>query len=330
MITELARTGFGFDPERPLRTVISGPLYHSAPNFYGLYAVRAGALAILQPRFEAEELLRLIEQHRITHLHMVPTMFVRLLRLPEAVRRRYDVSSLEFVVHGAAPCGMHVKQAMIDWWGPVIHEYYGATETGLVTLHTAEEALRKPGTVGQPLPGVAVRIYDDAGRVLPSSEIGEVYSRREGGVDFTYHGMPEKRQEIERDGFVTLGDVGYLDDDGYLFLCDRKRDMVISGGANIYPAEIETTLLMHAGVRDCAVFGIPHEEFGEELCAYVEPEPGAALDEAGVRAFLAERLADYKVPRVIRFETALPREDSGKIMKRKLRDPYWEATGRRI
>ena len=330
MITELARTGFGFDPERPLRTVISGPLYHSAPNFYGLYAVRAGALAILQPRFEAEELLRLIEQHRITHLHMVPTMFVRLLRLPEAVRRRYDVSSLEFVVHGAAPCGMHVKQAMIDWWGPVIHEYYGATETGLVTLHTAEEALRKPGTVGQPLPGVAVRIYDDAGRVLPSSEIGEVYSRREGGVDFTYHGMPEKRQEIERDGFVTLGDVGYLDDDGYLFLCDRKRDMVISGGANIYPAEIETTLLMHAGVRDCAVFGIPHEEFGEELCAYVEPEPGAALDEAGVRAFLAERLADFKVPRLIRFETGLPREDSGKIMKRKLRDPYWEGTGRRI
>jgi long-chain acyl-CoA synthetase len=330
MVAELARVGFGFDPERPLRTIISGPLYHSAPNFYGLYAVRVGALAILQPRFEAEELLRLIEQYRITHLHMVPTMFVRLLRLPEAVRRRYDLSSLEFVVHGAAPCAMHVKQAMIEWWGPVIHEYYGATETGLVTLHTAEEALRKPGTVGQPLPGVTVRIYDDAGRILPPGEIGEVYSRREGGVDFTYHGMPQKRQDIERDGSVTLGDVGYLDGDGYLFLCDRKNDMVISGGVNIYPAEIETTLLMHAGVRDCAVFGIPHEEFGEALCAYVEPEPGATLDEAAVRTFLAERLADFKVPRTIRFDTALPREDSGKIMKRKLRDPYWAATGRRI
>jgi long-chain acyl-CoA synthetase len=330
MVAELARVGFGFDPERPLRTIISGPLYHSAPNFYGLYAVRAGALAILQPRFEADELLRLIEQYRITHLHMVPTMFVRLLRLPEAVRRRYDLSSLEFVVHGAAPCAMHVKRAMIEWWGPVIREYYGATETGLVTLHTAEEALRKPGTVGQPLPRVTVRIYDDAGRVLPPGEIGEIYSWREGGVDFTYHGTPEKRQEIERDGFVTLGDVGYLDEDGYLFLCDRKRDMVISAGVNIYPAEIEATLLALAGVRDCAVFGIPHEEFGEALCAYVEPEPGATLDEAAVRAFLSEQLADFKVPRTIRFETGLSREDSGKIMKRKLRDPYWEATGRRI
>jgi long-chain acyl-CoA synthetase len=142
--------------------------------------------------------------------------------------------------------------------------------------------------------------------------------------------MPQKRQDIERDGLVTLGDVGYLDEDGYLFLCDRKNDMVISGGANIYPAEIEMTLLLLSGVRDCAVFGIPHEDFGEALCAYVEPESGAALDEAAVRAFLSERLADFKVPRVIRFETGLPREDSGKIMKRKLRDPYWEATGRRI
>ena len=195
---------------------------------------------------------------------------------------------------------------------------------------TAEEALRKPGTVGQPLPGVTVRIYDDAGRILPTGEIGEVYSRREGGVDFTYHGMPKKRQDIERDGLVTLGDVGYLDEDGYLFLCDRKNDMVISGGVNIYPAEIEMTLLLLSGVRDSAVFGIPHEDFGEALCAYVEPEPGAALDEAAVRTFLAERLADFKVPRVIHFETGLPREDSGKIMKRKLRDPYWEATGRRI
>jgi long-chain acyl-CoA synthetase len=330
MVAELARVGFGFDPERPLRTIITGPLYHSAPNFYGLYAVRVGALAILQPRFEAEELLRLIEQYRITHLHMVPTMFVRLLRLPEAVRRRYDLSSLEFVVHGAAPCAMHVKRAMIAWWGPVIREYYGATETGLVTLHTAEEALRKPGTVGQPLPRVTVRIYDDAGRLLPPGDIGEVYSRREGGVDFTYHGMPEKRRDIERDGFVTLGDVGYLDEDGYLFLCDRRNDMVISAGVNIYPAEIEATLLALAGVRDCAVFGIPHEEFGETLCAYIEPESGATLDEAAVRAFLSEQLADFKVPRTIRFDTALPREDSGKIMKRKLRDPYWEATGRQI
>ena len=327
----VAREVLGFVPGRPVRTVITGPLYHAAPNFYGLHAVREGALAILQPRFDPEEMLRLIEQYRIIHLHIVPTMFVRLLHLPEAARRRYDLSSLERVVHGAAPCPMHVKQAMIDWWGPVITEYYGGTETGFVTFHTAEEALRKPGTVGRPISGVTIRVYDDAGRVLPPGEIGEVYSRLEAGeVDFTYHGLDAQRREIERDGLVSLGDVGYLDEDGYLFLCDRKRDMVISGGVNIYPAEIEAVLLALPGVRDCAVFGIPHEVYGEALCAYLEPEEGAALSEAAVRAFLADRLAGFKVPRVIRFETGLPREDSGKIMKRKLRDPYWEATGRRI
>jgi long-chain acyl-CoA synthetase len=273
----------------------------------------------------------LVDEYRITHLHVVPTMFVRLLHLPEDVRKRYDVSSLVRVVHGAAPCPMHVKRAMIDWWGPVVTEYYGGTETGFVTFHTAEEALRKPGTVGRPLPGVTIKVFDDNGRELAPGEIGEVYSwLTAGNLNFTYHGLPEQRAAIERDGVVSIGDVGYLDEEGYLFLCDRKRDMVISGGVNIYPAEIEAALLALSGVRDCAVFGIPHEEFGEELCAYVEPEPGAALDEGLVRAHLSERLADFKVPRVIRFEVGLPREDSGKIMKRKLRDAYWEAAGRRI
>jgi long-chain acyl-CoA synthetase len=330
IIAMFAREVLGFVPGRPFRTVITGPLYHSAPNFYGLLAVREGALAILQPRFDPEELLRLIEQYRITHLHTVPTMFVRLLHLPEAVRRRYDVSSLERVVHGAAPCPLHVKRAMIDWWGPVIAEYYGGTETGFVTSHTTEEALRKPGTVGRALPGVTVRVYDDDGRELSPGEIGEVYTWIEGASDFTYHGMPERRREIERDGLISIGDVGYLDADGYLFLCDRKRDMVISAGVNIYPAEIEAALLALPGVRDCAVFGIPHEELGETLCAHIEPEADAALDDAAVRSFLAGRLADYKVPRLIHFATDLPREDSGKIMKRLLRDPYWEGTGRRI
>lgn len=325
-----AREVLDLAPDRPVRTVITGPLYHSAPNFHGLYAVRAGALAVLQPRFDAEELLRLVARHRITHLHMVPTMFVRLLRLPESVRRRYDLSSLEWVVHGAAPCPPYVKRAMIDWWGPAIREYYGGTEIGFATWHTAAEALLKPGTVGRPLSGVTVRIYDEAGRALPPGEIGEIYVRHADASDFTYHGMPDKRREVERDGLISLGDVGYLDEDGYLFLCDRKRDMVISGGANIYPAEIEAVLLALPGVRDCAVFGIPHEEFGEAVCAHIESEPGAALDEATVRAFLGERLADFKVPRVIRFESGLPREDSGKILKRKLRDPYWQASGRRI
>jgi long-chain acyl-CoA synthetase len=326
----LAREALGLDPARPIRTVITGPLYHAAPNFYGLFAVREGALAVLQPRFGAEELLRLIEHYRITHLHMVPTMFVRLLRLPEATRRRYDLSSLESVVHGAAPCPTHIKEAMIDWWGPVVGEYYGGTETGFVTFHTAAEAARKPGTVGRPLTGVTLRIHDDAGRELPPGEIGEIYCSLDGAADFTYHGLPYKRREIERDGLVTLGDVGYLDADGYLFLCDRKRDMVISGGVNIYPAEIEAALLALPGVHDCAVFGIPDDEFGESLCCCIEAETGAALGEAEVRAFLGERLASFKVPQTIRFERELPREDSGKIIKRRLRDPYWTAVGRRI
>jgi long-chain acyl-CoA synthetase len=330
LFAAMARDVFGIAPDRVVRTVITGPLYHSAPNAYGLYAVRMGGLAVLQPRFDAEELLRLVEQYRITHLHMVPTMFVRLLRLPEDVKRRYDLSSLEWVIHGAAPCPADVKQAMIGWWGPVIYEYYGATETGIATFHTSEEALRKPGTVGRPPPGGTVRIYGADGQVLPAGEVGEIYLWLEGFPDFTYHGQDEKRREVGRDGLVTLGDVGYLDEDGYLFICDRARDMVISGGINIYPAEIEAALLAMPGVRDCAVFGIPDEEFGEKLCAHIEPDSAARLDSAEVEAFLRGRLADFKVPRSIAFDAALPREDSGKIMKRKLREPYWVNAGRRI
>ena len=321
---------FGIVPDRALRTVITGPLYHSAPNAYGLYAVRMGGLAVLQPRFAAEELLCLIEQYRITHLHMVPTMFVRLLRLPDNVKQKYDLSSLQWVIHGAAPCPVDVKEAMIEWWGPVIYEYYGATETGIATFHTSDEALRKPGTVGRPLPGGTVRIYGADGGILPAGEVGEIYLWQAGFPDFTYHGQDKKRREVGRDGLVTLGDVGYLDRDGYLFICDRARDMVISGGVNIYPAEIEMALLAMPGVHDCAVFGIPDAEFGEKLCAHIEPDPTAPLGAAEVTAFLRGRLADFKVPQVIKFETALPREDSGKIIKRKLRDPYWTQTGRRI
>ncbi len=196
---------------------MTGPLYHTAPNAHGLIAARDGGLVILQPRFDAEQLLQLIERFRITHLHMVPTMFVRLLRLPEAVRRRCDLSSLEWVVHGAAPCPVHLKQAMIEWWGPVVTEYYGSTETGIATFHTADEALRKPGTVGRPLAGATVRILDDAGREVPRGEIGEVYYWLRGMPDFTYHGLPEKRHEIERAGLISVGDVGYLDE-GRLFV----------------------------------------------------------------------------------------------------------------
>ncbi|HKQ76080.1 MAG TPA: acyl-CoA synthetase [Blastocatellia bacterium] len=329
-LAEMVAVAFGFVAGQEYRTVVTGPMYHAAPNTYGLYAVKSGAFGVLQPRFDPEDLLQLIERYRITHLHMVPTMFVRLLKLPDQTKRKYDLSSLEFVVHAAAPCPPEVKRRMIEWWGPVINEYYGATETGIAVFHNSEEALRKPGTVGRPINGCEVRIYDDVGEALGPNQVGEVYLRVEGFPDFTYNGQDDKRREIGRDGLVTVGDVGYLDEDDYLFLCDRKRDMVISGGVNIYPAEIETNLIAMPGVRDCAVFGVPDEEYGEALCAFVEPEPGVKLTADGVREFLGARLARYKTPKVIEFSHELPREDSGKIFKRKLRAPYWEKSGRQI
>ena len=334
--TKLIARAFGFDGvlvaqklER-ICTVVTGPMYHSAPNAYGASAVRAGADVILQPRFDPEELLQLIERHRVTHLHMVPTMFVRLLKLPEEVRRKYDLSSLKFVVHAAAPCPVDVKRGMIDWWGPIINEYYGATETGAVVFCTAEEWLAHPGTVGRPQPDVKLVIVDDAGKEVPTGDPGDVYVRLTTAGDFTYHGDDEKRRKAERDGLISVGDIGYVDKDGFLFLCDRRNHMVISGGVNIYPAEIEAEILKMPGVADCAVFGIPDAEFGEALCAVVQPQPRATLMESDVKSFLRDHLARYKVPKVVEFRSELPREDSGKIFKRKLRDPYWEAAGRKI
>ena len=313
-----------------VRALLPGPLYHSAPNVFALRAGRLGGAVFLMPRFDAEELLRLVQEEAIDTIFMVPTMFVRLLKLPAAIREKYDVSALRHIVHAAAPCPPHVKRAMMSWWGPVIHEYYGSTESGAVTYAAPEDALRKPGTVGQILEGALLRILDDAGNVLPRGTIGEIYSRTTGSPDFGYHNKPEKRIEIERDGFITSGDVGYIDDDGYVFISDRKRDMVISGGVNIYPAEIEAALHALPGVHDCAVFGIPDDEFGEALMAVIEPQPGVTVDPDTVRAQLRATLADYKIPRYIALQADLPREDSGKIFKRRLRDPYWEKSNRRI
>lgn len=312
------------------RALLPGPLYHSAPNSFGLSAGRLGGAVALMPRFEPEEFLRLIARERIDTIFMVPTMFIRLMKLPQAVRDSYDVSSLRHVIHAAAPCPSDVKRAMIEWWGPVIYEFYGSTESGAVTFATSQDALKKPGTVGKISPGAELRVLGDDGRCLGQGEIGEIYTRIAAHPPFTYHNKPEKRAEIDRDGFITSGDVGYVDADGYVFLCDRKRDMVISGGVNIYPAEIEAVLHGCPGVHDCAVFGVPDAEFGEALMAVVEPQVGASLDPADIRARLKAALADYKVPRHIEIRTGLPREDSGKIFKRRLRDPYWEQAGRRI
>ena len=319
---------FGLKPGA--RALLPGPLYHSAPNGFGLRAGRLGGALVLMPRFEPEEFLRLIEAQRIDTIFMVPTMFIRLMKLPQAVREKYDTSSLRHVIHAAAPCPADVKRAMIEWWGPVIFEFYGSTESGAVTFANSGDALKKPGTVGRIAPGAELRFIGDDGTVLPPGEIGEIYSRIADNPDFTYHNKPEKRTEIERDGFITSGDVGYIDEDGYVFICDRKRDMVISGGVNIYPAEIEAALHALPGVHDCAVFGIPDEEFGEALMAVVQPQAGVTLDIAAIRAQLRTSLADYKVPKHVEIQAQLPREDSGKIFKRRLRDPYWERAGRRI
>jgi long-chain acyl-CoA synthetase len=293
-------------------------------------AARVGEVMVLLPRFDPVALLELIERERLDTMFMVPTMFIRLLKLPDEVRRRYDLSSLRFVIHAAAPCPHDVQRAMIDWWGPVINEFYGSTESGAVTLATSADTLAKPGTVGRAVAGAELRILDDAGRALPAGEVGEIFTRFADMPDFTYHNRPDERAKVDRDGFITSGDVGYLDPDGYLFLCDRKRDMVISGGVNIYPAEIEAVLHGAAGVKDCAVFGIPDAEFGEKLMAVVEPLEGSALSTEELRAYLRRHLADYKVPRMIEISRDLPREDSGKIFKRRLRDPFWQGMGRRI
>jgi long-chain acyl-CoA synthetase len=319
---------FGAWPQ--MRTVIPGPMYHSAPLAYASGAARTfDGFLVLQDRFEPEELLRLVEQYRIDSLYLVPTMFVRLLRLAPEVRDRYDVSSLRNVSHTAAPCPPEVKRAMIEWLGPIITEFYGSTEVGLVAGCDSEEWLAHPGTVGRPLATCTIRILDEAG-TLAQGGIGEIFMRAGGFTDFTYEGRPQSRAEVEREGLITCGDVGYFDEDGYLYVCDRVRDMVISGGVNIYPIEIEACLLTLNGVADCAVFGIPDPEYGESIAAAVQLEPGAALSVEQVQAHVRAHLSAFKVPTVVEFHDSLPREDSGKMFKRKLRAPFWEQAGRNI
>jgi long-chain acyl-CoA synthetase len=309
---------------------VVGPIYHAAPNAHSNISVNIGANVVVMSRFDPEALLRLIHEKRITHLNMAPIMFNRLVKLPQAVRDRYDLSSLRFVAHAAAPVSPPVKREMIDWWGPVINEYYGSTEMGNVTFCTAEEWLAHPGTVGKPMPNALVRVVDEDGNDCPVGVPGEVLGRNIGSVDFTYHGDEAKRRRAEKFGLISPGDIGYFDADGFLHLCDRSSDMVISGGVNIYPAEIEAILLKMPGVVDCAVFGIPDEEYGEALCAVVQPQEGQDIDPQDVKLWIRGQLASFKVPREVQFSAALPREDSGKIFKRKLREPWWEGRERRI
>jgi len=326
---ERSRLCYGYEPG--MRALLNAPIYHSAPNAFAVGVSQAeGATLVLEQRFDAERTLQLIEQHRITHAYLVPTLYVRLLRLPDDVKRKYDLSSMRHVSSTGSACPPEVKRAMIDWWGPVINEAYGSSELGYMSYVTSAEALAKPGTAGRAVPDCELAILDEQGQRLAPGQPGLIYARQPGMVDFTYQGNDGARRAMERDGFMTMGDVGYLDRDGYLFIVDRSADMVISGGVNIYPAEIEQALLGLHGVEDCAVFGIPDDEFGEALAAAVQPRAGAQLSADDVKDFLRSRIAGYKVPQVITFHDTLPREDTGKIFKRKLREPYWAGRQRRV
>lgn len=313
-----------------VRTLVSAPLYHSAPSLFGQQTLLQGALLVLEPKFDAEATLALIEKHKIETVYLVPVMYVRLLRLPDEIKKKYDLSSLTFVASTGSPCAPEVKRRMIDWLGPVIYETYASSETGLITVMNPADAARKPGSAGLPAGSAEIRIYDDNGELCPTGEIGRVYVRQPAYADFTYQGNDAARAAIERDGFISVGDMGYLDADGFLFICDRASDMVISGGVNIYPAEIEHVLITLPGVADCAVVGIPDEEYGEALAAHVTVAPGLTLDADTIRAWLRERIAAYKVPRRIEIVASLPRDDNGKVVKRQIRDIYWSGRERRI
>jgi long-chain acyl-CoA synthetase len=313
-----------------VRSLLSAPLYHSAPSSFAQQSLLQGELFVLEEKFDAEATLALIERHRIDTVYLVPVMYVRLLRLPAEVRARYDLSSLTFVASTGSPCAPEVKRAMIDWLGPVIHEAYASSETGYITVMKPQDAARKPGSAGRAVGRAKIRILDDAGRELATGEIGTIYAHQPAYSEFTYHGNEAARRAIERDGLASVGDMGYLDDEGFLYVCDRASDMVISGGVNIYPAEIEHVLITLPGIADCAVVGIPDEEFGEALAAQVVAEAGVTLDAETIRRELGLRIAGFKVPRRIDIVAALPRDDNGKVQKRRIRDAYWSGKARRI
>ncbi|MER7761065.1 acyl-CoA synthetase [Streptomyces sp. NPDC097619] len=320
---------FGIRPFDGNVHLVCSPLYHTAVLQFAGAALHIGHPLVLMDRWAPEDMLRLIDAHRCTHTHMVPTQFHRLLALPEQVRAGYDVSSMRHAIHGAAPCPDHVKRAMIEWWGSCVEEYYAASEGG-GAFATAEDWLKKPGTVGRAWPISELAVFDDDGERLPAGSVGTVYMKMSTG-GFSYHKDEGKTRKNRIGEFFTVGDLGYLDEDGYLFLRDRKIDMIISGGVNIYPAEIESALLTHPAVADAAAFGIPHADRGEEVKAVIEAAegftPGPALA-AEILTHCERRLAGYKRPRTVDFITTMPRDPNGKLYKRRLREPYWEGHDR--
>ncbi len=303
------------------------PLYHSAPMGFNTGFLSLGGTSIVMEKFDPEAALKAIQDYKVTHSQWVPTMFVRFLKTDESVRTAYDLSSHKVAIHAAAPCPIEVKEKMIEWWGPIIYEYYAGTEFNGMTIVNSEEWMEHKGTVGRPLVG-ELHILDDEGNELQAGEAGGIYFGGETATSFEYHNDKEKTQgAISKQGYSTLGDIGYVDEEGYLYLTDRKAFMIISGGVNIYPKETEDALIMHPKVTDVAVFGVPHSEMGEEVKAVVQPadmsEAGPEL-EAELIAFCKEKISSVKCPKSVDFEEELPRHPTGKLYKRLLKDRYWK------
>jgi long-chain acyl-CoA synthetase len=316
---------FGLQPEDDNVHICGSPLYHTAVLVFSSSSLHLGHPVVLMDKWGPEDMLRLIDQYKVTHSHMVPTQFHRLLKLDQSVRAKYDVSSLRAMIHAAAPCPVETKWNMLNWWGDTIYEYYAATEGG-GTLVTPQQWRKYPGTVGRAWPNSDVKIYDDDANELGPNQIGTIYMLL-GAADFEYKDAQKKTRDNRIGPYFTVGDVGELNDEGYLFLRDRKTDMIISGGANIYPAEIESELIQHPKVADVAVFGIPNDDWGEEIKAVIEVADGVSSGDdltAEIFTWCEGRLAKMKTPRSIDYVDELPRDPNGKLYKRKLRDPYWE------
>ena len=311
------------------------PLYHAAPLRFSMTAMRLGGTCVVMEHFDAEDYLRQVQKHKVTHTQLVPTMFVRMLKLPPEARAQYDLSTLKIAIHAAAPCPIPVKQSIIEWWGPVVWEYYAGTEGNGMTMVNSTEWLARPGTVGKAVIG-KLRICDEGGKQVANGTAGTIYFAD--GRPFSYHNDAEKTaSSTNAEGWTTLGDVGYVDDDGFLFLTDRKAHMIISGGVNIYPQEAENLLITHPKVLDCAVIGVPNEEFGEEVKAVVQPRDMADVTgplanelEAELIAFCRASLSAIKCPRSVDFAAELPRHPTGKLYKRLLRDRYWAGRASKI
>ena len=310
--------------------LVAGPLYHSAPGSFALFTTMLGGTVVVMRKFDPEHALHLIDTHRVTSTFMAPTLVKRILDLPESVRARYDVASMKSLVVAAAPCPMRVKEEALRYFGPCFYEFYGSTELGVNTILEPADVLRKPGSCGRAAPNVEMALLDDDGKLVAPGKPGELYVRRFEGMFDGYYKNPEATAQTRRGEWYSVGDVARVDADGYYYICDRKRDMIISAGVNIYPAEIEDALHRHPAIEDVAVFGVPDDDWGERVHAAIQLRPGHALTADEVRAFARAHVADYKVPREVSFPQDFPRDTAGKLIKRMLRDPHWAGRERQI